>query len=932
MARPVPLKNISSARSNPPEYQALTPRTPHSRSGRAEEGYTDFELQHVSEHDDDYAQHQAVPLLSSSAEETFPDSAGYRSRGDDHDHNHGPQSRPQRGWDKASGNKLQMSTILSRLPLALGSLLAGFLLFLIYMSYNRPEKLHKYFSIAPFSDTAPEPTHAEPVHQHNTTAKDPHLLISYANFTTFPLSSKEYLVECAKLNKGYMSHGKYWEPHGMGVMDVPHPGDAEEGHGGARVCTSTITYMLSGDVGLLADLALLAQAAALARERNRTFLIEDTYWNRGKWTDHFLDVRDTQPGPEPRCSAPPPEELVACPRLARHWVINSRTAKFHLGHAYSDTYEDPYAHNLNRLKPQFKSAEESLHNTIRPNKDTFRLIQKVRSELSSVTSPDGAAFDSYIAVHLRRGDRAPAFYRGQYVPAEKFVQAVTDSWSRLNPDRSPENLSIYVASDSPAAHAEVVDLILYTTFSLAQSVDPEIRGLASPEEYTQKSFWGLEPTARIRSTRGMIVDFALLSGAWARSRDPLPVATLVAVGMGWDDAFGQVDSMGAIDNEHKRWVEIDQNGAIDHLIMSSHTAIAATALGKIGAIQVPTEAPGEGDVLLKVEYASLVAFDTYVTDLGFYVANKFPAILGVSASGTVARLGQGINDLAVGDRVTAFAYTASRAKGLQEYSVQPRSVVSKIPDTLSLEEAATIPDNLITAFYALFTQSAYGLGLDIPASFPPTTPPKEASIPILVYGAGSTTGQYTIQLLHAAGYKKILATASSKHHDYLRSLGATDTFDYSSPNLTNEIAKSIGGDGKVQLAIDSIATDQTLDNLAKVISPTGKAAFLLPFKKANKLTAEQLDEFTMDFPEDNGPFAKPMKLIGVRSFLFLEEAFLRDNLTSKIIPALLESGIIKPNRVHLLNQGTFKDRVEQGLDLLRNNKVRGEKIVVKVRA
>ena len=52
----------------------------------------------------------------------------------------------------------------------------------------------------------------------------------------------------------------------MGVLDVVH----HDNEGGAEVCTSTITYMFDGTVGLLADLALVAQAAALAREVSAT--------------------------------------------------------------------------------------------------------------------------------------------------------------------------------------------------------------------------------------------------------------------------------------------------------------------------------------------------------------------------------------------------------------------------------------------------------------------------------------------------------------------------------------------------------------------------------------------------------------------------------------------------------------------------------------
>lgn len=84
--------------------------------------------------------------------------------------------------------------------------------------------------------------------------------------------------------------------------------------------------------------------------------------------------------------------------------------------------------------------------------------------------------------------------------------------------------------------------------------------------------------------------------------------------------------------------------------MSTHSAIVVTSPGKIDAIQVQTETPGEGEILLKVEYSSMIAFDTYMVDLG-YAVSSFPAVLGFNASGTVARLGPGVNDLVVGDRV-----------------------------------------------------------------------------------------------------------------------------------------------------------------------------------------------------------------------------------------------------------------------------------------
>lgn len=52
----------------------------------------------------------------------------------------------------------------------------------------------------------------------------------------------------------------------------------------------------------------------------------------------------------------------------------------------------------------------------------------------------------------------------------------------------------------------------------------------------------------------------------------------------------------------------------------------------------------------------------------------------------------------------------------------------------------------------------------------------------------------------------------------------------------------------------------------------------------------------------------------------------------KILPGLLAEGHIEPSRVKLLDdrQKSLKDRVKQGMELLRDNRVSGEKVVVKI--
>ncbi|KII93291.1 hypothetical protein PLICRDRAFT_26569 [Plicaturopsis crispa FD-325 SS-3] len=556
MPRPSPLRNLTTARPYTSDYQSLTPRTPHSRAGLAEEALDEVALEPLG--DDDYRtyrQQQAEPLLASSASESFPPS-GYRNRGDDHDMFGGEKSR------------LSLQLVLSRLPVVMGGILACILLGMTIVSLKRPDVLEHYIGYG----TVVEQDAATPPQEQSLEPLDPSI-ISYANYTQFPLLPTEYKAECDKIMHGFMHHGAYWDKPLHGPQDVLHHDPKDWTlfeHENINVCKSTITYMLDGHVGLLADLALMSQAASLARQQNRTFFVDDTYWNRGRWTDHFQDVRSRQPGPERGCRAPPPEELVACPRTARHWVVNSRTAKFHFGHPFSEEFEDPYKIGLNRLRPMYNGAYDSFTETIRPNAETAALIRSARDEFA-------AAYGEipYISVHLRRGDRKAQSWKywGKHVPIPDYVDALEDTFRRLLADKGSRSM-IYVASDSPPAQSDFIASLPSSTsvYSLAASNKSDLNDLASPREYVQADFDLLKEDERIKLTRGMIVDFAMLSGFWAWPGDVTPVATICtitssvcrisAVGLGWETAFGHVKDSGEVDEEGKGWVEIDNRDTV----------------------------------------------------------------------------------------------------------------------------------------------------------------------------------------------------------------------------------------------------------------------------------------------------------------------------------------------------------------------------------
>lgn len=242
------------------DHRVLTPRTPHSRAGRAEDALTEVELDELRDGDtNEYAKYkseQRQPLLG----------AGYRSEGDESD------------ASKESRWRVGVVSILDNLPLIAGSILACILLAMFAISINRPELLedavlsgsqYLYPTSSPSSQNDVAAA-APPIPTYTDTYPPAGRLISYENYTRFPLTGTEYRHECETMMSGFMHHAGFWTPSPEGVMDVVHHDDVTDYHlpegYETKVCSKTITYQLDGHVGLAADLALMAQAAALARE------------------------------------------------------------------------------------------------------------------------------------------------------------------------------------------------------------------------------------------------------------------------------------------------------------------------------------------------------------------------------------------------------------------------------------------------------------------------------------------------------------------------------------------------------------------------------------------------------------------------------------------------------------------------------------------
>ncbi|KAI5122715.1 hypothetical protein M0805_009768 [Coniferiporia weirii] len=301
--------------------------------------------------------------------------------------------------------------------------------------------------------------------------------------------------------------------------------------------------------------------------------------------------------------------------------------------------------------------------------------------------------------------------------------------------------------------------------------------------------------------------------------------------------------------------------------------------------------------------------------------NDYSYVEGSDVAGHVAALGDGVDGFTLGQRVAAFTKMGtkeSRYGGYAQYSLAPASTTIPIPNSTSFEEASTLPLAIFTAAIGLFVN----LSLREPPA--PGTPIEANAGAVIVYGASSSVGVYVVQLAKCAGYFVVGVAGSSC--DYARELGADIVVDYrahkSDAELEDALVKALSG-RSCSAACDTIVTGDSTPVLAGAIAKAshggrGKVTHLLPLK----------DDAKKRFP----PNVEPVST-------FVGSAFEKDETFcarfSRLIPDYLAAPTdgktttgLRPNRVRVVPNGLAG--VGEGLALLKDDKVHGEKLVYRV--
>lgn len=361
--------------------------------------------------------------------------------------------------------------------------------------------------------------------------------------------------------------------------------------------------------------------------------------------------------------------------------------------------------------------------------------------------------------------------------------------------------------------------------------------------------------------------------------------------------------------------------------MSTHAAVVTMGPGlPLEIHNVPTATPIGDQVRVKCEWTASTPLDLHQADGGLLV--NPPQVLGDGIAGTVVEVGPDASKYKVGDKVFGFTWRNQAEKCHQEFVVAPEFLFGKLPESVSMQQAVTVPNNFVTAWHT-FTKD---FKFELPWPKPENYVPKDKDEWILIWGGSSSVGQYALQILKWYGYTNVVATASKVHHQKLHGYGAMNCFDYKDAEIEKEIldfARSRGSTGNISYILDCIGSlEGSVKPVAKIAKTGAKVAVLLPV--IIKDAAEGVKPvYEMDIGKA-WHWPDGVEALGVRTHFYLDNKFLADRLQSEIMPTLLAKGIIEPNDQVIVDGQTMLERAEKALSMLRGKKVSGARLVWRV--
>ena len=190
--------------------------------------------------------------------------------------------------------------------------------------------------------------------------------------------------------------------------------------------------------------------------------------------------------------------------------------------------------------------------------------------------------------------------------------------------------------------------------------------------------------------------------------------------------------------------------------------------------EIPTPAPQKGQVLVRIEAASLNFPDLLIVQNKYQMKPDLPFVPGSEYAGVIEAVGDGVTDLKVGQSVACLSGTG----GFGTHTLAPAKLCMPLPPGFPAVDAAAFIMIYATSHHALIDRAAL-----------------QAGETVFILGAAGGVGTAAIQIAKAAGARVIAAASTDEKCALCKTLGADETINYTTQNMREVLKVLTEGKG-----------------------------------------------------------------------------------------------------------------------------------------
>ena len=190
--------------------------------------------------------------------------------------------------------------------------------------------------------------------------------------------------------------------------------------------------------------------------------------------------------------------------------------------------------------------------------------------------------------------------------------------------------------------------------------------------------------------------------------------------------------------------------------------------------EIPTPTPQKGQVLVRIEAASLNFPDLLIVQNKYQMKPDLPFVPGSEYAGVIEAVGEGVTELKVGQSVACLSGTG----GFGTHTLAPAKLCMPLPPGFPAVDAAAFIMIYATSHHALIDRAAL-----------------QAGETVFILGAAGGVGTAAIQIAKAAGARVIAAASTDEKCALCKTLGADETINYTTQNMREVLKVLTEGKG-----------------------------------------------------------------------------------------------------------------------------------------